>query len=152
MFKFKIKYLYLAHNVSSVFVSALAIKMIFLDSFFWTSGESIPTIKENSMVFVNRLIYRIRKPKKGEIIIFYDVDNPNLKKGNCKRVIYTEGEVFEKNGRIIEIPKYCVWVESDNKNDTDDSRMFGPINYFLFLGKVSFCVYPEVKKVQHFLD
>ena len=111
--------------------------------FFLTSGKSMnPIIKDKSVVLINKLTYKFRKPKRGEVIIFTSTVNSDY--CMCKRVLYVEGDVFEKNGKTIKIPKNYIWVEGDNKENSFDSRMFGPVNLFLLQGKVSYCVYPKI--------
>lgn len=52
----------------------------------------------------------------------------------CKRVIYLPGDYVE--GFNIKIPNNHVWVEGDNKNESFDSRHYGPIPIQLLSGRV----------------
>lgn len=126
------------------FTGALAAALTFEEycfDFFLTSGLSMtPTIRENNVVLINKLVYKFRKPKKGEIVIFNSIVDSSF--WMCKRIIYLEGDVFEVNGRTIKVPENCFWVEGDNKDNSFDSRMFGPVNKFLLLGKVEYSVFP----------
>ena len=131
------------------FAGAIAAAITFEEycfDFFLTSGLSMtPTIKENNVVLINKLIYKIRKPKKGEIVIFNSIVDSSF--WMCKRIIYVEGDEFEINGKKIKVPEKCYWVEGDNKDNSFDSRMFGPVNNFLLLGKVDCTVYPNYEKM-----
>ena len=88
----------------------------------------------------------VREPVKGEVIM---AKNP-YKPGNTiiKRVINTEGELADvfshKDGKNIqvEIPPGHIWVEGDNKENSKDSRDFGPISLALVEGIVRYRIFP----------
>ena len=43
----------------------------------------------------------------------------------CKRVVYSENDIFIFNNQKIKIKENFIWVEGDNKNNSLDSRYFG---------------------------
>jgi type IV secretory pathway protease TraF len=43
------------------------------------------------------------------------------------------------------IPKNHIWIEGDNKFNSKDSRLFGPISNELVLGIVRYRVWPFIK-------
>ena len=65
-----------------------------------------------------------------------------------KRVLYTEGEkakFYSDNHRDeieVEVPRGHIWVEGDNKDNSNDSRHFGPISLGLVEGIVRCRVFP----------
>lgn len=81
-------------------------------------------------------------------------------KSKCKRVVALEGERVKRgffSTQIVinqnessclkinascfwKVPRGHVWVEGDNRNNSSDSRDFGPVPLGMITGKVSFRV------------
>ncbi len=68
-----------------------------------------PTIKNQSLIIVDKFIYKLKGLKKGDIIIAKSPVKPDI--DICKRIIDFEGE----NVNGIKIPKNHIWIEGDNK-------------------------------------
>ena len=49
---------------------ALLIKTFLVQAFFIPSESMVPTLRINDRVLVNKLVYRLREPRRGEIIVF----------------------------------------------------------------------------------
>jgi signal peptidase I len=56
-------------------VLALLIKTFFVQAFFIPSQSMEPTLLVGDRVLVNKIIYRFREPRRGEVIVF---ENPHL--------------------------------------------------------------------------
>ena len=88
----------------------------------------------------------MRYPKKGEVIMASNPYKPCYTV--IKRVLFTEGEVADfyshKHGHniLVEVPKGHIWIEGDNKENSKDSRDFGPISLGLVEGIVRYRLYP----------
>jgi len=121
-----------------------------------------PTLLERDRILLNRLSYHFRDPKNGDIVVFHSP----LSKGEdlVKRVVAVGGDRVEiKDGSLyvngeqrIEpylkdqdfggelaetlIPEGKVFVLGDNRNNSGDSRYFGPIDNESIIG-CAFCVY-----------
>ena len=70
---------------------ALLIKTFLLQAFFIPSESMVPTLKIGDRVLVNKLVYRIHPPRRGDIIVF--IENPGARKSFWGRVrtFLTEG-------------------------------------------------------------
>lgn len=110
------------------------------------SGEAMETaIPENATTWVNRFVYKVSAPKKGEVIAFFPKGNAGASL-NMKRVIAVEGDtVLISNGKLyvneelidmgdvdikdagraanlITLEKDEFFVLGDNVNNSEDSR------------------------------
>jgi signal peptidase I len=61
------------------FVLALLIKTFVIQAFYIPSASMHPTLVENDRVLVNRFVYRIHEPHRGDVIVF---QNPHPRKGH----------------------------------------------------------------------
>jgi len=133
-------------------------------------GESMyPTLVENDYLIINRMAYKLGKPKDGDIIVFKtDLLQDNGKqKDLVKRVIATEGQhikiedskVYVDNKLLDEpyihdnytsgdidmvIPEGEVFAMGDNREKSLDSRYeeVGLVNEKDIMGKVMIRLFP----------
>jgi len=98
-------------------ILVLFLTRAFLIQPFKTFGPSMkPTISDNKIIFVNKIIYKFREPERGEIVVFRTSDRPYVY--FIKRVIGKEGERVEIiNGDVIINGKKLVEPYVINKND-----------------------------------
>ena len=153
-------------------VLALIIRQ-FLFAIFIVDGESMyPTLKNSEWLVVNKAIYLVDEPEKGEIIVFHATQTRDY----IKRVIAVEGDELEisngvvyVNGEIVEepyinepmefynnypkvtVPENKIFVMGDNRNKSADSRMhdIGFIDLDEVVGRAEVVFWPleEVGKI-----
>lgn len=124
-------------------------------------GNSMhPTLLNNERLFVNKLAYVFegKTPKRNDIIVFTPGNNENIL--YIKRVIAVEGDTIAiKDNKVYvnsveikepylkekmntpdieeqKINKGYVFVMGDNRNNSADSRIIGPIHIDSILGKL----------------
>lgn len=87
---------------------------------FTVSGNSmLPTLKEGQDVLSFNWAYLGKKPKVGDIV-----------------VIKQDGKEMVK--RVQKVDGRRIFVEGDNKEESTDSRYFGPISRDQIVGKVGY--------------
>jgi signal peptidase I len=121
-----------------------------VEAFWIPSASMVPTLKYGDRVLVNKFIYRFTEPERGDVIVFKSVqgDDQDL----IKRVVGVPGdEITVRGGRLFvngepqrepyvnkkypdrsfyaptTVPKDHVFAMGDNRANSQDSRVFGPI-------------------------
>jgi len=103
----------------------------------------LPTFSAfGEIVLMEKMSQRFNLLKKGDIICVLNPTNPEMKL--CKRILANENEVYKttKYENLIKVPSNHIWVEGDNKDNSLDSRKFGPITKNLVQGKIIMRIWP----------
>ena len=130
-------------SIVAAVVMALLIRTFIVELYIVDGPSMRPTLQHEERLIVNKFIYRVRNPEKGEILIFkYPRDTS---RDFIKRVIAVGGDTIEiKEGRVyvndqmlkedyilektrteypkVTVPEGTVFVMGDNRNNSDDSR------------------------------
>ncbi len=143
----------LRETIESIAGSVITILfiMIFLCQSYKVDGSSMePTLLHNQRLLVDKITYRFRLPRTGEIIVFKYPRDPEKK--FIKRVIAVEGQdvsiydgQVKVNGLVLEedyikeatrgefewaiIPTDSLFVMGDNRNRSMDSRDTESVGY-----------------------
>lgn len=163
-------------------VVALVISVV-LYLFIMTPHEVVgrsmdPTYKNGEMLMANKILYRMKKPERGDVIIFKYSDTQDFIKriiglpgekvmlkdgklyvnGNLldesnylNSSVYTNGGDYLKEGETITVPEGRYFVCGDNRPHSSDSRVFGPIDIKNIKGKAWIVYFPfdEFRLVKH---
>lgn len=123
-----------------------------------------PSLHNQERLFLNRLVYRLRPPQRGDIVV---VDLPEEGISIIKRVIGTPGDVLEVaegavwiNGQRlaepylqqatldtygpVQVPEAHVFVMGDNRQNSRDSRSIsvGFVPYKQIKGQAAIVYWP----------
>lgn len=143
---------------------AFFIRSYIIHPFLIPTASMEPTIKIGDNLLIEKVSYRFRSPKYGEIVIF---DNPSGDgRRLIKRAIGVAGDHIEvtDDGHVIineepleesyaryqdigqafnyDVPEGTVFVLGDNRGNSQDSRWFGPIPINTIIGKAVFRCWP----------
>jgi signal peptidase I len=152
-----------------VAAAAAAVVLVALVAFvaepFAVPSESMePTLRRGDHVLVDKLAYRLRSPRRGELAVFRAPDTGAV---SLKRVVAVAGdrvaiedgvlvvggrpprEPYVDHRRIdsvyfgpVVVPPSGVFVLGDNRGDSHDSRDFGAVPARALIGRVLARVWP----------
>ena len=154
--------------VAGALLVAFVVKTFLIQAFFIPSLSMYDTLDKGDRVLVNKLSYRLHDINRGDIVVFErppDVPDNGIK-DLIKRVIGLPGETIEaRDGRVYidgelldedylargvttvnldrqTVPDDHVFVMGDNRGNSEDSRVFGPIDEDLVVGRAFILVWP----------
>ncbi|MDQ3303399.1 MAG: signal peptidase I [Actinomycetota bacterium] len=115
------------------------------------SESMVPTLEVGDRVLANKFIYRFTEPDKGDIVVFDSVDE-NDDQTLIKRVVGKAGDEIQVQDGVLyvndepqeepylneetpfagsygptEVPDRNIFVMGDNRGNSADSRVFGPL-------------------------
>jgi len=150
--------------VAAAFAIAMLVQAFIVKPFTIPSESMEPTVMVGDRVLVNRLVYHLHGPRPGDVIVFHEPGQPPSATPLIKRVVAVGGDtVAVHNGFLylngkqqaepfimghpilgefaqVAVPAGYLWVMGDNRNDSADSRVFGPVGVKAIIGE-AFAVY-----------
>jgi signal peptidase I len=154
--------------VAFALVAAFLIRTFAIQTFYIPSGSMHETLLEGDRVLVNKVGYHLHEVHRGDVVVFrrppdFQVDDDDL----IKRVVALPGETVQGKGRKVlvngkalnepyvepackgtddfrpvTVPAGKLWVMGDNRCDSSDSRVFGPIDRTLVVGRAFVLAWP----------
>lgn len=108
---------------------------------FIVHGQSMdPTFRNGDYLIVDEISYKFTKPKEGDVIIFRYPNDPS--KFFIKRIIGLPNQTLEVEGKTISMENGEYFVLGDNRNASSDSRVWGPVDESLIIGKAFLRLWP----------
>jgi signal peptidase I len=156
--------------IAIALVVALVIKAFFFQAFYIPSDSMVPTLQKDDRVLVNKLSYKLHDVHRGDIVVFTKPPKEQSDiKDLVKRVIALpnetveahDGHVFVQGHELDEpylsddvvqadftkqtVPSGYVWVMGDNRANSEDSRVFGPIKESSIVGRAFVRIWPVTR-------
>ncbi|MGH9057164.1 MAG: signal peptidase I [Acidimicrobiales bacterium] len=149
-------------------LAAFLVRTFVVEPFFIPSGSMEPTLQVNDRILVNKLSYDLHAVHRGDIVVFHKLPSdvsPGIT-DLVKRVIGLpnetisahDGSIYIDGHKLAEpwlpkgvttapfgpvhIPKGDYFMMGDNRGDSSDSRVFGPVPGKLFVGRAFVRVWP----------
>jgi len=92
------------------------------------SGPSMqPTLRTDDLLLTEQVSVRMGWIDIGDIVVSRVPDPAAGTKCVCKRVVAQSGDLVHYQGKTIKVPEKHLWLEGDNKNNSMDSRNWGPV-------------------------
>jgi signal peptidase I len=146
---------------------AVSIRVLLFAPIVVDGVSMIPTLEDREKLIVNKAIFFISEPKRGDIIVFHATEDKNW----IKRVIGEPGDTVEvrddtlyindekvdepyldvsktlasgilTNDFYAEVPEDHIFVMGDNRQNSKDSRIIGPIPIDSVFGRAEFVFWP----------
>ncbi|HZC19342.1 MAG TPA: signal peptidase I, partial [Rubrobacteraceae bacterium] len=141
--------------VATVFIALVVVfgflRPFVVEAFRIPSESMVPTLEVGDRVLANKFVYRFHKPERGDIVIFDGVGGEEDQE-LIKRVVGLEGDTIQVNDNTLyvngepqkepylnaelpskgsygptEVPRGQIFVMGDNRGNSSDSRVFGPV-------------------------
>jgi len=156
--------------IAGALVAALLIKTFLFQAFFIPSASMEPTLHIGDRVLVNKLSYQFGDIERGDLVVFKRPDlaaeAAAAVRDLIKRVIALPGETVEArdgeiyiNGEKLDedylptgtisenlpsqvVPAGKIWVMGDNRTNSRDSRVLGPIDVDTIHGRAFVRIWP----------
>jgi signal peptidase I len=142
---------------------ALFIRTFVVESFLVLGNSMEPNLHNRERLFINKIVYRLREPGQGEIIVFRYPKDPG--RDFVKRVIACGGDTLEiRDGTVyvngerlaetyqpdrdyadfpaVEVGEGMIFVLGDNRDNSEDSRFFGAVPRGYIKGRALFVYWP----------
>lgn len=146
-------------NLDLILILTVIIRFFLIQPFIVEGQSMEPNFHHRQYLLVDKISYRLRKPERGEVIIFVAPSNPRL--NYIKRIIGLPGEeitftpqaIFINGKKLVEsyslissqassgqeIKKRLglgeYFVLGDNRNHSSDSREWGPLSREKIIGR-----------------
>lgn len=146
-------------------VTALAVIAFLVRPYYIPSGSMENTLLVKDLLLVDKLIYRFSNPNRGDIVVFRRPDARPDDPALIKRVVGVAGDVLEmrggslyRNGMKVQEPYIKepidhddgpfvikpghLFMMGDNRNNSQDSRVWGQLPLTHVVGRAEVIVFP----------
>lgn len=169
--------------IKALLIAACLVFLIryFIFAPFIVEGPSMePNFHTGERLIVNKIVYAIRKPDRGEVVVFHApagidyikrvialpgetvkiqnnkvlVNGKEIDEGYIQEAIDQKAQNGEKYNRDFPettVPEGSVFVMGDNRLNSSDSRMIGPVTYDKIVGRADVIFWPfgKIGLVKH---
>lgn len=151
-------------SVAIAILLAVVIRMFLFQPFYIPSESMVPSLQVGDRIIVSKFSYHLSEPQRGDIVVFKFPLDPS--RDFVKRTIGVGGENLAirdsqlyVNGQQVEegylppgltfadygpvdVPPGSYFMMGDNRNNSDDSRVWGPLPEENIIGKAVLIYWP----------
>lgn len=152
-----------AKTLIIAFVLAQLIMVSVAQAFQVEQYSMEPTLLPHDRVLVDKFLYRLREPRRGDVIVLkYPL---NTQRNYIKRIVALPGDTLQvREGKVlingaqvrepyvngaphgdfgpVTVPDDSVFVMGDNRNNSEDSRSFGSLKKVQIVGQAVLIYWP----------
>lgn len=158
----------LVKTLVSAGILAIGIRACVAEARFIPSESMLPTLEIDDRLIVEKISYRFREPKRGDVVVFSPTDTlkeQNYQEAFIKRVIglpgdrikIKDGQVFVNDEKLTEkyiqeppdynyppitVPPGQYFVLGDNRNNSYDSHYWGFVPQENLIGRATVRFWP----------
>ncbi len=146
--------------------TALILITFVIRTFYIPSSSMVPTLRINDFILVNKFVYSFCNPARGDIVVFHPPKSANTEKTEyIKRIVAVGGDTVEVRGGTlfvndqpqkedyilepmfyemdkIKVPEDSYFAMGDNRNNSDDSHVWGFLPRKNLVGKAVLIFFP----------
>ncbi|CAL8106942.1 unnamed protein product [Orchesella dallaii] len=100
-----------------------------------------PTLRTRDILLTEHISPRLKRIDIGDVVV---ARSPQDHRCVCKRVVAGPGDTVLYKNDMFTVPEDCVWLEGDNKGNSNDSRYYGPVPYSMVRRRCFCKVWPEL--------
>jgi len=149
----------------SMGLSTIIFLYFFIGSPMMISGESMePNFHDKELCWIDKITYLFSEPKRGDIVVFrfpgtrndlyikriiglpnetIEIKNNNIYINNkLLQEVYISGETPSKGFLKLKLKENEFFVLGDNRKESNDSRIWGPLDKKFIIGKLNFVFLP----------
>ncbi|TMV52010.1 signal peptidase I [Paenibacillus mesophilus] len=156
------------------FALAFLIRYFLFGSYIVDGPSMKPNFHTGERLIVNKILYDMRTPQRGEVVVFHATPDKDFIKrvialpGETVKVqgdeVYINGQLLDEpylkevveqakqsgksyndlNWPESKVPEGAVFVMGDNRSDSTDSRMIGPVTFDKIVGRAEIVFWPIV--------
>ncbi len=148
-------------------LATFLVKTFLIQAFFIPSPSMVPTLEVHDRILVNKLSYKLHGVHRGDVVVFERPPNDaGTIRDLIKRVVAVQGDTIETRGDTLfvndrpvnepyvktasiggavarrTIPPGQLFVMGDNRTNSSDSRVFGPIEQNSIVGRAFVKIWP----------
>ena len=152
-----------AETVLFTLLVYLVVRTFLFENYRVVGHSMVPTLADRQFLIVSKLDYRLREPRRGDIVVFLDPRDGDRKL--IKRIIGLPGEVVEiRDGQVFvgeealdepyiqnqahysepatQLPEGHFYVLGDNRSNSSDSHNWGTLPEDRIVGRAWFSYWP----------
>jgi signal peptidase I len=117
--------LFIAAGIGSPALSTLYIRQNLLEAFYLPSESMAPTLRKGDRILANKMPGRINQLNRQDLVVFRPPDHRD--QNYVKRLVGLPGDRIDVSGETVTVPEGTCFVLGDNRENSRDSRHFGPV-------------------------